>query len=234
MATNETLIEIPSRLHNAADGGHVAGADQIFDDDYGTNGTLQSQINAAHKQALEAVVDIPIPFKSDAVREILAEAHGGVSGGDTGIPGYRNEVTFRQAFAVTQLVSFYAKGLQDATFDELKYFKNAVIITGCFRESGITSLCFPENILPNNVLNGGVVRKIQGFVELPPTLVEILTYNFWQSTGDLIVKLHATSPPTIDYSKNNSVTKIYVPAASLTAYQQDAEWGQFGNKLEGF
>lgn len=43
MATNETLIPIPGRLHSVATEGHVAGADEIYDD---TKGKLQSAINA--------------------------------------------------------------------------------------------------------------------------------------------------------------------------------------------
>ena len=44
MATNETLIPIPGRLHSVATEGHVAGADEIFDDD---RSQLQSDLNKA-------------------------------------------------------------------------------------------------------------------------------------------------------------------------------------------
>ena len=43
MATNEQLIPIPGRLHSLASEGHVAGADEIYDD---TQEKLQSEINA--------------------------------------------------------------------------------------------------------------------------------------------------------------------------------------------
>ena len=32
MATTETLISIPGRLHSVASEGHVSGADEIYDD----------------------------------------------------------------------------------------------------------------------------------------------------------------------------------------------------------
>jgi hypothetical protein len=44
MATTETLIPIPGRLHSVASEGHVAGADEIYDD---TSSMLQSAINAS-------------------------------------------------------------------------------------------------------------------------------------------------------------------------------------------
>ena len=37
MATNENLIPIPGRLHSVAIEGHIAGADEIFDDSKGEN-----------------------------------------------------------------------------------------------------------------------------------------------------------------------------------------------------
>lgn len=43
---NEELVLIPGRLHNPADGGHVAGASDIIDDDLNK---LQSEINAEIK-----------------------------------------------------------------------------------------------------------------------------------------------------------------------------------------
>ena len=43
MATNEQLIPVPGRLHSLASEGHVAGADEIYDDDLQK---LQSTINA--------------------------------------------------------------------------------------------------------------------------------------------------------------------------------------------
>lgn len=43
MATNENLIPVPGRLHSVASEGHVAGADEIYDD---TLQKLQSEINA--------------------------------------------------------------------------------------------------------------------------------------------------------------------------------------------
>ena len=43
MATSENLISIPGRLHSVATEGHVAGADEIYDDDMQM---LQSAINA--------------------------------------------------------------------------------------------------------------------------------------------------------------------------------------------
>lgn len=56
MANNETLIPIPGRLHSVATEGHVAGADEIYDDDLQMN---QAEINAiviGRLDALEAKV----------------------------------------------------------------------------------------------------------------------------------------------------------------------------------
>lgn len=49
MATNENLIPVPGRLHSVASEGHVAGANEIIDDDFtidGTTGQSQADINS--------------------------------------------------------------------------------------------------------------------------------------------------------------------------------------------
>lgn len=51
MATNETLIPVGGRLHSVAVEGHVAGADEIYDDDLQK---LQSTINAETKAEIGA------------------------------------------------------------------------------------------------------------------------------------------------------------------------------------
>lgn len=52
MATTETLIPIPGRLHSVASEGHVAGADEIYDD---TSSMLQSAINASVSSSITAL-----------------------------------------------------------------------------------------------------------------------------------------------------------------------------------
>lgn len=45
MATNETLIPVPGRLHSIAVEGHVAGADEIYDDSLEkTQSTINSEV----------------------------------------------------------------------------------------------------------------------------------------------------------------------------------------------
>jgi hypothetical protein len=52
MATNENLIPIPGRLHSVASEGHVAGANEIYDD---TSSMLQSAINASVSSSITAL-----------------------------------------------------------------------------------------------------------------------------------------------------------------------------------
>ena len=48
MATNENLIPIPGRLHSVATEGHVAGADEIFDDSLNKDqATINQEVNEA-------------------------------------------------------------------------------------------------------------------------------------------------------------------------------------------
>ena len=54
MANNETMIPIPGRLHSTATGGHVAGADEVFDDRLQKN---QQAINEENESAIEGKVD---------------------------------------------------------------------------------------------------------------------------------------------------------------------------------
>lgn len=55
MATNETLIPIPGRLHSVATEGHVAGADEIYDD---IIGALQSVINGNKADKSDTVSNV--------------------------------------------------------------------------------------------------------------------------------------------------------------------------------
>lgn len=51
---NENRSPIPSRLYNAAKGGHVAGTEDIIDDE---SGKTQKEINAEIFARLEALED---------------------------------------------------------------------------------------------------------------------------------------------------------------------------------
>lgn len=51
MANNENLIPIPGRLHSVATEGHVAGADEIYDD------SLQKDQANINQEVNEAIVE---------------------------------------------------------------------------------------------------------------------------------------------------------------------------------
>ncbi len=53
MATNETLIPIPGRLHSVATEGHVAGADEIYDD------TLQKPQSIINQEIVDYMQSSP-------------------------------------------------------------------------------------------------------------------------------------------------------------------------------
>lgn len=52
MNVNEPLINVPGRLHSTATQGHIAGANELYDDDLGQ---LQSEINANAQNAIVTV-----------------------------------------------------------------------------------------------------------------------------------------------------------------------------------
>lgn len=65
MASNETLIPIPGRLKSVATEGHVAGADQIIDDEIGES---QQSINANYNTKLDLIIN-----DIDQSREIILD-----------------------------------------------------------------------------------------------------------------------------------------------------------------
>lgn len=71
MTTDETLNPIPGRLHSVASEHHVAGADEIFDDE---KGMLQSTINGE-----QDVINSKKANKSDALHSIKISSGSALS-----------------------------------------------------------------------------------------------------------------------------------------------------------
>lgn len=174
------------------------------------------------------VLDVPIPFESDAVKAVMVNAFGGLMGGQNhDVYGFRGEITYRQALAVTSLDSMFRGYNGGGSFNEYKYFKKAIPGAYCFRESNLISIVVPE---------GFTMFPLQAFladidyIELPSTTTRFTNNTFGSST----IKLWATTPPIINYSYNSGLTKIMVPQSALPAYQADEQWSQYGSRLEGF
>lgn len=180
------------------------------------------------------VPDIPIPFEDDDVKALVAEKFGGVTGGLTQVPGFGGEVTFRQAMAVTD--SMMSRAFQGTTaakpFNEFRFFRG-LNDTGmlAFNGASFTSLIIPEGIV---TISSQSIRPNIPYVEIPSTVTLIGIYNFWYGASPSVIKIWATTPPSIDYSVNVSIRKILVPQSALSAYQQHAEWSKYGDIFEGF
>lgn len=273
MTVNETLQPIPARLVNVADGGHVTGADMVFDDDWGTNGATQSVINASLSQGkqdtisdlasirsgaaagatayqkpntgipandltkdVRGALDTPIIFESTCnIKPYLVKLYGGTDGGSTGIPGFRDEITYRQARSLgLQKLDLSSLGNVGGTFNEFKYFAPDSIGGSGLRSTVITSIVFPEG---STVLKG--CQSLGNiFVEVPPSVTAVYNYCFWYTGTMGTIKLHHTTSdtiPTINYNYNTQVDKIYVKTGMKQVFLADTEWAKYGaGKFEEF
>lgn len=196
------------------------------------NSNALGGITPANLASVLGVLDVPITFETPAVKEKVVAAFGGVSGGTYGtVPGFRGEITYRQALGITMFPSIFYGSDISGSFNEFKYFRNVrAFDVGTFYGSALASVIVPEGVtsLPYNMF-----REIQGFyVELPSTLASINMYGFYG--GSATIRLYATMPPNINQSQNPGIVKIYVPQSALSAYQQHAEWSKYGNIIEGF
>lgn len=171
---------------------------------------------------------MPIPFESDAVKAVMVDAFGGLMGGQNhDVPGFRGEVTYRQAFAVTSLGTMFYGYNGGGSFNEYKYLKKARPEAYCFRNCNLTSIVVPEGMTEFALQT---FYSDIDYIEFPSTTTRFVNDQFLSST----IKLWATTPPIINYSRNRNLIKIMVPQSALPAYQADAQWSQYGNKLVGF
>lgn len=157
------------------------------------------------------------------------EKIGGVSGGSTSVPGIRGEVTYRQAYYINNSFNFYNAKLGGKPFNEFRFFRGiTTVYANLFYLTGLSSIIIPEGVTE---LGMSSLRGNSMYVELPSSLQTIGSYVFYQ--GTYTIKIYATTPPTLGVT-DSSITKIYVPTASVNAYKAAAGWSTYASVIEGF
>ena len=103
---------------------------------------------------------------------------------------------------------------------------------GAFANSGLTSITLAPNTtsISEGSLSGCVNLTS---VDIPASVTSIHNNAFINSTSLASVTVRATTPPTLGtnvFDNNASGRKIYVPAASVSAYQ--AAWTDYASDIE--
>lgn len=193
--------------------------------------------SAGIKAYVDTLSDVPIPFESDSVKQIIVEKYGGVSGGITGIKGFKGEITFRQAASVIETTAplFYNTGVS-GTFNECKYFKNLLVFRdNAWQNVGISSIIFPESLttLAPNVL--AYTSNNTLYVEFPASFNYIDAWNINVSSPGVTFKFHSSTPPTLaNNAMISKVGKVYVPSAYINNWKAVDYWNSYGENLIGF
>ena len=105
----------------------------------------------------------------------------------------------------------------------------------CFQESGrLVSVTFPSSgftAIGNYAFY--FCRSISNIV-LPASITTIGNHAFAYCDGAQYIKILATTPPTLDNADafNNTNCPIYVPAESVTAYQQATNWSAVASRIQ--
>ena len=73
------------------------------------------------------------------------------------------------------------------------------------------------------------------YVNLPDTLTRIGNNAFYGCSSLQYIRIEATTPPTLPntYSIPSTIGAIYVPDASVSAYQAATNWSNFASKIKG-
>ncbi len=118
MATNETLIPIPGRLHSVATEGHVAGADEIYDD---TIGALQSVINGNKADKSDTVSNVTYTSSTRKLQKTINEVTTDVFTADSApTSGSNNPITSGAVYAALNGSPTYVAATKSLTFANRK------------------------------------------------------------------------------------------------------------------
>lgn len=113
---------------------------------------------------------------------------------------------------------------------------NAFFGTGITRIESLGSVT-TLGATSGNIESNGVFGQCKSlsFVELPNTIATIGAGCFYKCTSLRTVICKATTPPTLVYNSfdnSHSDLAIYVPDASVTAYQEATNWSSYADRIK--
>lgn len=144
-------------------------------------------------------------------------------------------ITPSQAAAVTSLTqSAFVNNTTITSFDELQYFTGltSIVAYGFYGCSNLASVVFPDT-LPDIGAHAFNCSGLTGSITIPAS-VNHISGSAFANTHLTTVTVLATTPPTLDNSSvfPSSVTAIYVPAGSVSAYQAANNWSSYASIIQ--
>ena len=138
-----------------------------------------------------------------------------------------NATNFGTGITVTSNTYADGKGI-------IKLSGNATTIgsSAFYNSTSLRSLEIPNSVTS---IGGDAFRKCTGLtsVAIPDSVTSIDGYAFYSCKGLTSVTCEAVNPPTLgDYAFANSYCPIYVPAASVTAYQTTYNWSDYSSRIQ--
>ena len=102
-----------------------------------------------------------------------------------------------------------------------------------FNESSLTSVTMPDSVTS---IGSYAFQNCSGLtsVTIPSSVTSIGDEAFYGCSNLTTVTVQPTTPPTMSYGVfPSNVTTIYVPSASLSAYQSASGWSECASKMVG-
>lgn len=154
------------------------------------------------------------------------------------------ELTYEQAAAVTDLNGVFdywsanPPAQQIISFNELQYFTGLTNLGELPNDDGQFSGAeqLAEIILPPNLINlGGCTFDgcfVLASIIIPNSVTSIGNGAFYDCTGLTSITVEAITPPTLGtdaFLNDTNLTHIYVPSASVSAYQAATNWSSYAS-----
>ena len=177
----------------------------------------------------------PIRFESLDTKNIILQQVGGKTGVRVAIPGFANEVTYKQASAcVLYPVGNTNQSYKVGKFNEFQYFANTSVpgnmFKGCY---SMTEVTVPQDI--TSIGYNAFQQTALSRIVIPSKVTSIGGYAFSFCQRLSVLILQPIVPPLLSgtafYATDDNMSIIYVPDESVDAYKQADVWSNYAQRI---
>lgn len=144
-------------------------------------------------------------------------------------------ITYKDAAKVTSISTWFRSNKDITAFAEFVNFSLiSSLVNFAFQNcSSLVEITLPASLtsIGNNAFNG---CSSLAEITLPAGVTKIGSYAFQNCSSLQYIRIEATTPPTLSSGAiPSTIGAIYVPDASVAAYQAATNWKNFASKIKG-